>query len=191
MSTDCTSQEIDTSHDRGRTLPPSTTSMDDSISGLSWNNPNQVINHPSHSPDPTRRKRLSFFGRSTSDASKRFQPTPAAAMFDRTSHSPDPYVRPSSRSDARKRAADQFDNIRKSLFRRKHSHIVEKGDTSRPTSRDSLASSTLSRAQSPDMSKVNIGLIPFVPGTMPPKTESPNQGEGIFNSATECRNPSL
>lgn len=148
----------------------------------------ETSSQASRSPESTRRKRLSFFGRSNSDASKIPPPTLHATMPSTQSNpavdplNPPPHLqRPNTaQSESKRRTTDPLESIRNSLFGgRKHSATNSLVNPPRPSSRQSQKSSKKSRKSQ----SVDHSLVPF---TQPGGSPKPPAKEGQFNSAKEC-----
>lgn len=149
----------------------------------------ETSSQTSRSPESTRRKRLSFFGRSNSDAS-RIPPSPSLHATMGTSQSnagvdplnPPPHLqRPSTaQSESKRRTTDPLESIRNSLFGgRKHAAANGQVNPPRPSSRQSQKSSKKSRKSQ----SVDHSLLPFTNQAGSFKTPAK---EGHFNSAKEC-----
>lgn len=156
-----------------------------------------------HTPEQTRRKRLSLFSRSNSDASRR--PAPAdisdilhATMIHGKGHDAD-HLNPSIHShhsrpstaqstDSRRRPNDALESLRNSIFRgRKRSAGDGKSSKPRSSSRlsqSSKASHSIVSSQA-DIGRANTDLIPFAESTA--KGEEQKQKDGpVFKSEEEC-----
>ncbi|KAK4621452.1 hypothetical protein CLAFUW4_06646 [Fulvia fulva] len=111
--------------------------------GRSWSRA-ETSSQTSRSPASTRRKRLSFFGRSSSEATKEGAPSIHSTM---SSHNDS---RPSTaRSESRRRTAEPLENIRNSLLRGRSRANADGADGEvnppRPTSRSVDATRSRSR----------------------------------------------
>lgn len=161
-------------------------------------------NESTQTPEHSRRKRLSLFSRSNSDASRR--PAPAeisdilhATMIHNKGHDVDPLNPPTHNqsrpgtaqsTDSRRKPNDALESLRNSLFRgRKRSSANGKGNTSRPSSRlshSSKNSQSIERTNS-RTGRANTDLIPFAE-SIPTKIEEQKPREGqFFKSEEECK----
>ncbi|EME42983.1 hypothetical protein DOTSEDRAFT_72409 [Dothistroma septosporum NZE10] len=87
------------------------TAIKGSATGRSWSR-GETSSQASRSPESTRRKRLSFFGRSSSEASKESAPSLHSAMSSQNDSRPG-----TARSESRRRTTDPLESIRNSLLR--------------------------------------------------------------------------
>lgn len=182
----------DTRHveaDDAPTLTPSMDRLQLETKGLTparpWTDA-ETSSQTSRSPESTRRKRLSFFARSNSDASRIPPPTLHATMGTSQSNAgvdplnPPPHLqRPgTAQSESKRRTTDPLESIRNSLFGGRKHAAVDGQNPPRPGSRQSQKSKKSRKSQSVDHS-----LLPFTQQGASFKTPAK---EGQFNSAEEC-----
>ncbi|EME82333.1 uncharacterized protein MYCFIDRAFT_208087, partial [Pseudocercospora fijiensis CIRAD86] len=147
-----------------------------------------TTNQAPDTPDTTRRKRLSFFARSSSDASTKDRPRPP--MQPATSNPRVVHIEPwniqlrrpgTANGEQRRRTTDPLGSIRNSLFggNKKSSGANGPIPTIPPTSRRARHSHTIDTS---GMQPANTALIPFTSPLRPEEQRPPSRQAQEFKS---------